>query len=147
MQLAALQICDMLYWTFWTYVSPSGRSDLQQEFDRYNDDDREAFSRAVAHLAVSPQSEWHDPHGKKLVGKEKLHEVKYKANRCATRAVGRFLPSTDKFAITVICTHKQKIYDPPEALKTAARRADQIEDGEAKIARLQIDGEDFPPDD
>lgn len=137
----------MLPWTFWTFESPSGRNDVQSEVDRYNDDDREAFSRAVAHLAVTPLSEWHLPHARKLIGKDKLHEVRYKANRSATRAVGRFLADSGGFAITIICNHKQDVYKPVDALVTAAKRSDQIEAGIAKIARLQIDGEDFPPND
>lgn len=137
----------MLTWTFWTYVSPSGRHDVQSEIDCYDDDDRESISRAIAHLAVTPQSEWHLPHARKLAGREKLHEIRYRAKRCATRAVGRFVAETHRFAITIICSHKQSIYKPVDALATAAKRADQVEDGTAKTARLQIDGEDFPSDD
>jgi len=137
----------MLTWTFWTYVSPAGRNDVQSEVDRYHDDDREAFSRAVAHLAVTPQSEWHLPHARKLTGREKLHEIRYRANRNATRAVGRFVVNSNRFAITVLCHHKQAVYKPADALATAAKRADQVEAGTAAIARLRVDGEDFPPDD
>lgn len=137
----------MLRWKFMTYVSPSGRGDVQDEIDRYGDDDREAFARAVAHLAVQTIDKWDEPHAKKLKGPSKLHEVRYRAQRCATRALGYFGPEPGQFTITLICTHKQNVYKPHDAFDTSCRRAAQVTAGSATVAALQIDGEDFPPDD
>jgi len=136
----------MLRWRFLTYVSPSGRNDTQKEVDRYDDYSREAFQRAVAHLAAATIDKWDEPHAKKLNGKHKLHEVRYRADNCATRAVGCFGPGPNQFTITLICTHKQNVYKPHDAIATAGRRAEQIQVGQASVAALQIYGEDFPSD-
>ena len=137
----------MLRWRFLTYVAPSGRNDTQNEVNRYHDYAREAFQRAVAHLAVANIDKWDEPHAKKLKGRNKLYEVRYPADNCATRAVGFFGPGPNQFTITLICTHKQNVYKPHDAIATAGRRAEQIQAGSATVAALQIDGEDFPAND
>ena len=94
----------MLRWRFLTYVSPSGRNDTQDEIDRYDDHSREGFQRAVAHLSVVTIDKWNEPHARKLSGKQKLYEVRYRAKNCATRALGVFGPGPDQFTVTLICT-------------------------------------------
>jgi hypothetical protein len=134
----------MLRWSFETYVSSTGRNDVQATIDRYDDYAKQALSRAVAHLAISGKSQWNEPHAKKLQGKHQLYEIRYKADRCATRAIGYFADEAT-FVITLICTHKQNVYSPHDALSTAERRARQHHSGEATSATLKIDGEDVPP--
>lgn len=134
----------MLRWSFKTYVSSSGRREVQDEIDQYDDYAREAFGRAVIHLAVSPQAQWHEPPAKKLKNEDPLYESRYKANRCATRAIGYFAKDEQTFVITNICTHKQNIYKPPNAFQTAHARRHQLETRAATAVALTIDGEDFP---
>lgn len=136
----------MLLWRFSTYVSPSGRRDIQDTINRYDDHDSAQFSRAVAHLAVSPKNQWQEPQAKKLTNENPLYEVRYKANFCATRALGYFIEDGRSFIITLICTHKQNVYKPHDAFKTAKDRIKQIDSGIAKAIPLQIHGEDFPAD-
>lgn len=136
----------MLLWRFSCYVSASGRCDVQTTVDSYDDDSLAAFSAAIRYLAVAPMDHWNEPHARKIAGKKKLHEVRYKANRRATRALGFFSPGDNLFTITLICYHKGNVYTPKDAIDTAARRAAEIQDGAARVAALQVDGEDFPPD-
>ena len=136
----------MLLWRFETYVSPSGRQDVQDTIDRYGEYDLASFSRAVAHLAVSTKDQWNEPQAKKLKNEDPLFEIRYKADRCATRALGYFGKSGQSFVIVLICTHKQNVYKPHDAFKTARSRAQQVDGGTAKTIPLQVDGEDFPPD-
>jgi len=135
----------MLRWRFETYVSSNGRNDVQATIDRYDDYSQQAFARAVAHLSVSEKTQWNEPHAKKLQGKQLLYEVRYKADRCATRALGYFRDDLT-FVITLICIHKQNVYSPHDAIKTAEKRAGQVQSGNASTCPLQIDGEDFPTD-
>lgn len=137
----------MLQWKFRTYQSPTGRNDVQQTIDGYDDYGREAFSRAVAHLAVSDQSQWHAPHGKKLKNEDPLYEIRYKADNRATRALGFFATDGCTFLIVFICYHKDRVYKPPQAFESAHKRIAQIAAGAASTVPLQIDGEDFPSDD
>lgn len=137
---------DMLLWKFKVHVSASGREDVQGEVNRYDDYSREHFSAAVRHLAVSSKNEWNEPHGKKLKGEDPLYEIRFKANRCATRAIGYFDDDGETFVITNICTHKHNVYKPHDAFGTAHKRRKQILDGTASTIPLQVDGENFPPD-
>lgn len=134
----------MVVWRFSTYVLPSGRNDVQDTIDRYDDYSRAAFERAVAHLSVSARNQWQEPQAKKLKGKDGLYEIRYKADRCATRALGFFDESATTFIITLICTHKNNVYKPASAFETAQKRSKQIVDGVAHAVPLKIDGEDFP---
>lgn len=135
----------MLRWSYKTYVSPNGREEVQAEIDRYDDYSLEAFSAAVRHLAICPRDHWDEPHGKKLKGAESLYEIRYKANRCATRAIGFFHPDGVSFVVCIICTHKDKIYKPPDAIKTADTRRKRILNELSQTVPLKVDGENFPP--
>ena len=59
-----------MIWRFRAYVSASGRNDVQKTIDSYDRYGRAKFERAVAHLAVSPKSQWDEPHGRKLKNEE-----------------------------------------------------------------------------
>ncbi len=136
----------MLLWRFETFVSPSDRTDVQDSINRYSDYAREAFSRQVVHLAVSTIDQWHEPYAKKLKNENPLYEIRYKADKRATRALGYFRKNSSCFTIVLIASHKGSVYTPPDAFKSAHFRAKQIENGSATTAPLQIDGENFPPD-
>lgn len=136
-----------MLWRFRTYVASGGRNDVQDAVDRLGGLDAARFSRAVAHLSVAPKVQWDEPHAKKLQGYGAQYEVRFKANNCSTRALGYFGPGEGEFTITLICTHKGNVYKPHNAFKTAGTRWQQIRNGTASVAPLQVDGEDFPPDD
>ncbi|PUE05941.1 type II toxin-antitoxin system RelE/ParE family toxin [Limnohabitans sp. WS1] len=134
-----------MIWRFWTYVSASGRNDVQKSVDAYETYGRNKFERAVAHLAVSPKSQWDEPHGKKLKNEDPIYEIRYQAFNRQERALGFFDDDGGIFVIVLICYHKGRIYTPPNAIDTAHRRISQIRDHTATTAPLQIFGEDFPP--
>lgn len=135
----------MLRWKFRTYISPSGRADVQKDIDSYEVYGRTKFSRAVAHLAATPQVQWDEPHGKKLKNEDPLYEIRYQANNRQERALGYFDDDGETFVIVLICYHKAKVYSPHGAIDTAQRRVKQLRAGEAATAALTILGEDFPP--
>lgn len=137
----------MIPWQFETYVSASGRNDVQKTVDGYDPYGRQSFSRAVAHLAVSPKSQWHEPHGKKLKNENPIYEIRYKAFKRQERALGYFEDSTSSFIIVLTCHHKGRVYKPPKAFEIAHRRIKEIQSGSAKTVPLQVDREDFPPHD
>lgn len=136
----------MIVWKFRTYVNPGGRSDVQKDIDRHDEYGIAAFSRYVAHLAVSPKSQWHEPAVKKLKSEDPLYEIRYKSANRATRAIGYFASDGETFVIVIICYHKDRVYTPPDAFKIAHSRIKQIENGTASTAALQIFGENFPAD-
>ena len=135
----------MLPFWFNVYVSPSGRNDIQDTIDGYDDYARESFSREVANLSVTPKDQWQAPHAKKLTNEDPLYEIIYMANRCQTRAIGYFEKAGGAFTIVAICTHKGKVYDPPNIFKSAHKRIKKLEQGCATTVSLKINGENFPP--
>ena len=135
----------MMPWRFRTYIKPSGRNDVQETIAGYDIHDRTRFERAVAHLAVSPKSQWHEPQAKKLTNEDPLYEIRYKAFNRSERALGYFDDTERVFVILLICHHKDRVYTPRDAFKIAHQRLEAIRDQSATTAPLQIHGEDFPP--
>lgn len=135
----------MLLWHFSCYVTETGRNEVQDEIDGYDDDSLEAFRAAVKYLSIMPIPDWHEPKAKKLKGMKKLYEFKYKANKRASRALGFFGPDSSRFTITILCYHNN-VYHPNNAIATAEHRAEVVQANPSRIATLQIDGEDFPTD-
>lgn len=135
----------MLPWRFSTFLAVSGQPKVQQDIDRLDDYGREYLRSQVRHLAGTPQHGWHEPQAKKLKGVEGLYEIRFKAARKQTRAIGTFLPDSDEFTILIIADHKDNVYSPPDAIQTAAKRRRELHADRTRCAPLQIDGEVLPP--
>ena len=140
------QTCDILPWRFMVYVSPSGRHEVQNDLDRMDDFGQAYFQRQVVYLAgTAGRKDWSEPHALKLSGYVDLYEIRFKHANKATRALGFFGPEPGVFTITLVATHKQNVYTPRDALRTADSRRKDICSGTASAVPLQFDGEDFPP--
>lgn len=137
----------MIQWKFRVYVSANNRCDVQKTIDSYDEYGTYAFQRAIEHLAITPIAQWQEPQAKKLKNEDPLYEVRYKANNRQERGLGYFAAEQQAFIITLICYHKGRVYEPPDAFKTARRRMDQIKGGSATSVPLKIYGEDCPADD
>jgi hypothetical protein len=127
------------------YVNATGRSDVQDEIDRFDDRTAEAFKANVRHLAPTPRSEWVRPKAARLKGFDELYELRFNANNREHRPAGFFGPEPGTFTITKHCIKKQDVYKPADAFRTAEDRRRAILNGQARTASLQVYGEDFPP--
>ena len=132
-------------WTFRTYVSPTGRSDVQADIDRLSASCSEHFRRRLDYLAITEKLDWKRPEAAKLVGLNEIYEIRFKADGVQVRPLGCFGPQDRTFTILVWAIKKQSDYRPREALSTSSRRRKELFRGEARSAPLQIDGEDFSP--
>lgn len=133
----------MIPWKFRTFVSHTGRNDVQDEIDGYDEYAIESFSRAVQHLAITPKVQWHEPQAKKLKNEDPIYEIRYQVQKRATRALGYF-QGDDTFTIVLVCYHKGKVYKPPDAFKSAHGRIAKIEKGDGTTIPLKVFGETFP---
>ena len=130
---------------FDVYVGATGRSDVKEVIDAYDIKSKVAFMTAIRHLHVTPRSQWQVPQWKKVQSYAGLYEIRYKANNNQTRALGKFCETTENmFVITMICTHKGKVYDPPNAFETAEKRYKSISKGSCTTHPLKVNGECFP---
>jgi len=134
-----------MIWRFRAYVSASGRNDVQKTIDSYDRYGRAKFERAVAHLAVSPKSQWDEPHGRKLKNEDPLYEIRYQAFNRQERALGFFDDAEEAFVVVLICHHKGRVYAPAEAIASAHRRVADIRHRSATTTPVQVNGEVFPP--
>ncbi len=137
----------MIRWRFRTYVSSSGRCDVQESLDALDVTGQVKFEVELKYLAVALPSEWHEPRARKLGGHKGLYEIRFKAGQVQQRPIGFFGPGSDEFTILVWATHKQNVYKPAKALDTAAARRKAVLEGAATTSPLTIDGEEVPADD
>ncbi len=78
---------------------------------------------------------WQSPHWRALVGAyQGLGEIRIAADR-QWRLIGRREEAENAFTLLMICYHKDKVYDPRDALETALRRWREIENGLERTAR------------
>jgi hypothetical protein len=133
-----------MLWKFSVYFSGSGRSDTQRIIDQLDVETKIAFAVRVRYLANTLRKDWIEPQAKRLQGERNIYEIRFKARQLQCRPLGYFGPGEKQFTILIWCTHKQQIYFPPDAIKTAARRRSNIDGGRAYIEPLKIDGEVFP---
>ena len=138
----------MLRWRFMTYVTSSGRRDVQADIDRLDDTGLASFEAQVRYLAGTAfMKDWSTPQAKKLKGYEDLYEVRFKAHRRQGRAIGFHGPGAGQFTILILCDHKDNVYKPANALDTAADRHRRFAQGTATCVPLQLYGEEFPTPD
>lgn len=138
------QNCDELGWTFNVYVSSAGSNALQKLINEADPAVAQYFKTRIRYLANTPKPDWKKPHARKLKGVKDLYEIRFEANHIQHRPLGFFGPGKKEFTILIWATHKQNIYEPAEAIKTADNRRGHIQNGTASCLPLKIDGEEFP---
>lgn len=131
-------------WVFRTYVSSSGRSDVQKQINVLAPTVLLHFLTRVRYLANTSKADWHEPQAKKLSGTEDIYEIRFKS-AIQYRPLGFFGPGSSEFTILVWASKKGSVWTPSGAIESAAQRRKAILKGEASCAALQIDGEEFPP--
>jgi len=110
------------------YVSPAGNNKIVSWYEGLSvqeqaDADEFIKSMRKTKLWVLPS------YRPKLAGHKGLGELRWVSERKQQRLIG-YLKSDTFFAL-VGCTHKQRVYDPTDALDTADRRRAEIERGKA----------------
>ncbi|WP_313035661.1 type II toxin-antitoxin system RelE/ParE family toxin [Massilia alkalitolerans] len=134
-----------MQWKFKTYVSPTGRAEVQDEIDALEVEVSIGFQVRIRYLATTPKNDWKKPHARKLQGVKDVYEIRFKANGVEFRPLGYFGPNEGEFTILIWAYKKQDIYDPANAIKSADKRRKQIVEGKGECTDLQIDGVNFPP--
>ena len=94
---------------------------------------RAKFRIRVQHLAKIASKDWTWQQFHSLG--DGISEIKWKTGNKQFRAIGF---DRDGFFVMVIgCTHKMKVYDPPECLKSAIRLKKEVENGEWDIVEFE----------
>jgi len=87
----------------------------------------------LSYLEPRNANEWREPYTKAL--DNGLVEVRIHDGQVQHRLIGFYGPERLQFTFLISCTHKQNVYAPPDALKTAAKRKKDIEDGAASVRK------------
>lgn len=117
------------------YLSPAGRNTIADWYNGLSAQEQAYADEFIKNMRRI--REWGMPHYRlALRGGEGLGELRWKSHKKQHRLIGFFAGGT-WFAV-MGCTHKQGIYNPPEALAIAKKRKKQIEHQEAMTAEYDL---------
>jgi len=105
------------------YVSPAGINQIKKWSKKsLTVQSRSDFETMLAILAK--QKQWGNPDFKILSGKNSgMGEIRFKsAQGTPIRVVGMKGETGGQYILLIGCSHKGKVYDPPDALDTAIQR-------------------------
>jgi hypothetical protein len=123
-------------WTFFCYDDGQPKDLWQTWYDGLDGDTKGRHDVALDFLEVRENHEWYNtPHFGELVPDEGIYEIRIRG-KIQWRLAGYFSPNKE-FTIVLICNHKQNVYNPRNAKKTAVKRRKQIESG-SKTRKLCV---------
>src|SRR5437667_874839 len=110
------------------YVSPAGNNKIADWYEQLSTQERADADEFIKGMRKT--QEWALPNYRpKLAGYKGLGELRWTSEKKEQRLIG-YLKDGAFFAL-VGCTHKQRVYSPPDALDTAKKRMKEIKDGKA----------------
>ncbi|HXK28007.1 MAG TPA: hypothetical protein VJ646_07115 [Candidatus Binatia bacterium] len=116
----------MIIWRFRCFVSANGRNVISHWYEDLSPKEQADFDAEIE--IWRKQVEWDSRDFERLKGQKykSLFEHKFKSCGKQHRILGCFGPEPRQYTFLLGCTHKGKIYDPPEAFDTALRRKSQL---------------------
>lgn len=116
------------------YVSPAGNNKIKDWYltlSTQEKADADVFLRLMRKTRIWQMNDYRPS----LAGLKKIGELRWTSEKRQHRLLGFF--GNGVWYALVGCTHKQQIYDPPDALNTAQKYKGQIERGE--VATVEYD--------
>jgi hypothetical protein len=109
------------------YVSPAGNNKISDWYSSLSPQGKADADEFLKNMRRT--REWHMPdYRPRLRDGEGLGELRWLSENKQHRLLGFFMKGY--WYAVIGCTHKQQIYDPPEAIDTGKRYKKQIERGE-----------------
>lgn len=130
---------------FKSYVSPSGRCDVQAVYDKGSADLKANFEVAISYLKPLSRDKWRRPQAHKLDKQKKFRdffEIRFQANKVQQRPIGFFGPGINEFTVVMWLTEKGGKLLPLDWFRTANDRREDIISGRASTRNLTLDGDD-----
>lgn len=103
---------------FLDYVSPAGNNLIAEWYCGTSVESRAMLDALLD--VLSKKKEWTAPEFKHLG--DGLGEIRWKCDGKQHRVIGSWQNEPSGFWLLIGCTHKQKIYSPPDAIATAGKR-------------------------
>ena len=130
-------------WSFKSYISGGGRNVIEHwcsDCDRLvsgNTDSFQGVLDAVLEiLQQRPQDEWGRPEFAPLA--KGLSEIRFSVGKVECRVIGYFGPSRGMYTMLVGTTKKGRVYDPKDAMETAARRKKGVEKNGSRCGEYDL---------
>lgn len=117
----------------WTYrcYDDGGSVNLWQRW--YNETVAAQGSHTVVFDQLEQRLDWRKPWTDILDKKNKIIEVRLSdAANIEWRILGFYGEARQEFIVLLVCNHKQRVYDPKDAKKTAVKRKKIIEADQQK---------------
>jgi hypothetical protein len=116
------------------YVSPAGNNKIREWYNSLSAQER---SDADEFLRIMRRTtDWQMPNYRVLHGGGGLGELRWSSENKAHRLLGFFMG--DIWYAVVGCIHKQRVYSPADALRTAKRNKSQIERGDVRTVEYAL---------
>jgi hypothetical protein len=117
------------------YVSPAGNNKIRDWHDSLSTQEK-ADADTFLRLMRKTRN-WQLPNYRpRLANVKKIGELRWTSVKRQHRLLGFF--GDGVWYALVGCTHKQQIYDPPDALSTAQKYRGQIEKGEVETVEYDL---------
>jgi len=117
------------------HVSPAGNNKIADWYSGLLPQEQADADEFIRNMRKT--KDWKLPdYRPKLRGYRGLGELRWVSENKQHRLVG-YLKSGTFFAL-IGCTHKQQIYNPPDALATAEKRKKEIEGGKATVVSYDL---------
>ena len=114
------------------YVSPAGRNKIEDWYEGLS-----AQEKADADEFIKNQrkiKDWARPRYKVLF--EGIGELRWQSRQKQHRLIGFF--QEEAWIALIGCSHKGKVYKPPDCLETARKRKKHVEEGEVMTHEFDL---------
>jgi hypothetical protein len=119
----------------WCYVSPAGNNKIADWYEGLSVQEQADADEFIKNMRKTRI--WKMPaYRPKLAGHDGIGELRWPSEKKQHRLVG-YLKDGAYFAL-IGCTHKQQVYDPPDALDTADKRKSDIVEGRARTVPYDL---------
>ncbi|RPI22100.1 MAG: hypothetical protein EHM61_23105 [Acidobacteria bacterium] len=120
-------------WSFWCYTSRTGRRVVEEWLDSVPASAQANYTAIKRRLKLL--QEWPEPAFRKLRGRNYsgLGEIRFSDDDNVQYRLIGYHSSESRFVILIGCTHKQRRYNPTNALETAVKRKKQVAKGKVSL--------------
>ena len=129
------------HWRFWDYVSPAGNNLIKEWVQGLSGEAQLFFNSILKNIRNTDRpQEWISFKGF-LSGKyrkEKIWELEFISDKRQYRVLGVFGPGRKEATLLVGCYHKQRVYQPPNALDEAVKRKKGLSERRATRRERQV---------
>jgi hypothetical protein len=133
-------VVEKVSWTFYGYITPNGRKDVQEWFDGLLDEEIEEVRDVLGYLQPQPRHLWGKPEFDTL--DHDISEIRLKINvlhaQTTYRIYGAFWPEKRRHSYTLLVGKNKKVDNDRRGKREAIERLKRIRRNEATIHEFKF---------